>query len=96
VLHGIRGAKGFDFDTQLVVRLFWAGVVPLNLPTQVRYPSKKEGGVSHFQYVRDNWLLARVHAGLLLRACGRVPDLLDMRRRSSPADRATDFSPAQQ
>jgi len=66
ILKSIRGARRFDFDTELAVRLFWAGVVPLNLSTPVRYFKPAEGGSSHFHYLRDNLLLIRRHTLLVL------------------------------
>ncbi|MBJ7391801.1 MAG: hypothetical protein JHC85_09550, partial [Chthoniobacterales bacterium] len=80
VLRRIRGGKGFDFDTQLAVRLYWKGVQPLNIPTRVRYMHRHQG-VSHFHYLRDNLLLARVHAFLLLSSFLIAPRLWSYRRR---------------
>jgi glycosyltransferase involved in cell wall biosynthesis len=63
--------RRFDFDVEAVVRLCWAGVKPINHPAEVRYVSADEGGVSHFQYLRDNvlltWMHLRLMAGFLLR-----------------------------
>lgn len=81
ILRGMRGGKRFDFDTQLAVRLYWAGVPPMNLPTPVRYPKCETGGVSHFRYVRDNLLLTFVHTGLFLRSLTIMPRLWRYRRR---------------
>ena len=39
-----------DFDIEIAVRLCWAGLPVVNLPTAVRY---HEGGVSHFHMFRD-------------------------------------------
>jgi len=69
ILTKIKGGRGFDFDTQMVVRLFWAGFSPLNIPTQVYY-KQPYGGVSHFRYFKDNLLLIRTHAQLL--ACSII------------------------
>ena len=66
ILQGTRRARRFDFDTELAVRLFWAGVPPINLSTPVRYFKPAEGGRSHFHYLRDNWLLIRRHTFLVL------------------------------
>lgn len=60
--------RAFDFETQIAVRLAWRGVSVINFPTRVTYPARKNGGVSHFDYVRDNLLLIRSHAGLLFEA----------------------------
>jgi glycosyltransferase involved in cell wall biosynthesis len=66
IMESIRTARRFDFDTELVVRLFWAGVRPINQSVPVHYPPRRAGGVSHFRYVRDNLLLAGTHARLCL------------------------------
>lgn len=65
-LQAIRGGRRFDFDTQMAVRLPWLGLPHVNMPARVRYP--RQDRIRHFRYLRDNALLVRVHAGLLLRA----------------------------
>jgi hypothetical protein len=82
ILRTISGGRRFDFDTQLAVRLYWAGVPPLNLPTRVTYPPKESGGVSHFRYARDNALLSWTHLQLALLALRQLPRLLKLRRRN--------------
>jgi glycosyltransferase involved in cell wall biosynthesis len=64
-LASTRRARGFDFDPEGAVRMFWAGVPTLNLPAPCRYFSKGEGGVSHFNYLRDNLKLIWLHTRLL-------------------------------
>ena len=63
--------RRFDFDPEAVVRMCWAGVRPINVEAPVRYLTKEEGGVSHFNYVRDNalltWMHMRLFAGFLVR-----------------------------
>ncbi|KRC11976.1 glycosyl transferase family 2 [Hydrogenophaga sp. Root209] len=76
VMHGTRFMRRFDFDPEAVVRLCWAGVRPINLDAPVRYFSPQEGGVSHFNYVRDNLLLSGMHARLLVGFVLRLPLLL--------------------
>lgn len=65
-----RGARRYDFDPEMAVRLFWAGVPTVNPPASCRYRAKEEGGISHFHYVRDNirmvWLHTRLIVQLLL------------------------------
>jgi glycosyltransferase involved in cell wall biosynthesis len=65
------GARRFDFDPEVAVRLCWQGLPVINLPTPVRYLSAEEGGVSQFKYFRDNvlltWMYFRLLIGLLLR-----------------------------
>ena len=66
IMDSIATARRFDFDTELAVRLFWAGVQPINRPVPVRYPPRESGGVTHFKYLRDNLLLAGTHTRLCL------------------------------
>jgi glycosyltransferase involved in cell wall biosynthesis len=71
IMHRQRWMRRFDFDPEAAVRLCWDGVAPVNLPAPVRYICPGEGGVSHFNYWRDNalltWMHARLFVGLLLR-----------------------------
>jgi glycosyltransferase involved in cell wall biosynthesis len=76
VMRGQRFMRRFDFDPEAAVRLVWAGVPPLNLPAPVRYLSAQEGGVSHFNYLRDNALLTWMHARLFSGFLLRLPRLL--------------------
>jgi glycosyltransferase involved in cell wall biosynthesis len=80
--------RRFDFDVEAVVRLCWRGVRPLNLPAPVRYFRPEEGGVSHFNYWRDNALLTWMHFRLFLGFLVRLPYLgaarLFQRGRSDP------------
>jgi glycosyltransferase involved in cell wall biosynthesis len=71
--------RRFDFDVEAVVRLCWRGVRPINLPAPVRYFRPEEGGVSHFNYWRDNLLLTWMHSRLFLGFILRLP-LLCLRR----------------
>lgn len=66
VLGPRRGGRRYDFDTEAAVRLYWAGIEPINLPTPVRYFTSAEGGVSHFHYLRDNVTLVLMHFRLIL------------------------------
>jgi hypothetical protein len=75
-MHGQRFMRRFDFDPEAVVRLCWAGVFPVNLDAPVRYLSAAEGGVSHFNYLRDNVLLTWMHTRLFLGFVLRLPLLI--------------------
>jgi len=76
IMNRIHSGRGFDFDTEIAVRLYWEGIVPINVPVPVTYPTKEAGGVSHFRYLRDNWLLVRRHIALLVQMVPRVPQLI--------------------
>ena len=65
-----------DLDPEIAVRLVWAGVAVVSVPTTVRY---FEGGISHFAPVYDSWLIARAHGRLLLGMLVRAPWLLARR-----------------
>jgi glycosyltransferase involved in cell wall biosynthesis len=81
VMQGQRWMRRFDFDPEAAVRMCWAGVPPVNVPAPVKYFSAGEGGVSHFNYLRDNLLLSWMHARLLLGFLVRLPWLLWRRLR---------------
>jgi len=71
--------RRFDFDAEAVVRLCWRGTRPINLDAPVRYFRRDEGGVSHFNYWRDNALLSWMHGRLFAGFLIRLP-LLAVRR----------------
>ncbi|MBU2640655.1 MAG: glycosyltransferase family 2 protein [Gammaproteobacteria bacterium] len=79
VMRGQRWMRRFDFDPEAVVRLCWRGVRPVNLDAPVKYLRADEGGVSHFNYLRDNTLLTWMHLRLVLGFVLRLP-LLVFRR----------------
>ena len=76
--------RRFDFDTEAVVRLVWGGAKPLNIDAPVKYLKADEGGVSHFNYVRDNILLSWMHARLMGEFLLRLPGLVMRRIRGLP------------
>lgn len=80
VMQRTRWMRRFDFDAEAVVRLAWRGVPARSLPAPCRYFTAGEGGVSHFNYWRDNvlltWMYTRLFFGFLL----RLPLLIARRR----------------
>lgn len=77
--------RRFDFDPEAAVRLVWRGLAPVNLSAPVRYLKREEGGVSHFNYYRDNALLSWMHTRLVLESLLRLPVLLW--RKATPSRR---------
>lgn len=75
VMHGLRWMRRFDFDPEAAVRLCWRDVRPINLPAPVKYLAADQGGVSHFNYLRDNVLLTWMHIRLMLGFLPRLPFL---------------------
>ena len=76
VMRGQRWMRRFDFDPEAAVRLCWQGVPPINLPAPVKYLQAHEGGVSHFNYRRDNLLLTWMHTRLMVGFVLRLPVLM--------------------
>lgn len=76
IMTSQRWMRRFDFDPEAVVRLCWYGVHPVNLPAPVKYLSQSEGGVSHFNYLRDNRLLTWMHFRLMVEFGLRLPVLM--------------------
>lgn len=76
IMERRRWMRRFDFDPEAVVRLCWHGLNPINLAAPVKYFGVEEGGVSHFNYMRDNALLTWMNMRLLLEFGLRLPWLL--------------------
>jgi glycosyltransferase involved in cell wall biosynthesis len=70
--------KRMDFDTEILVKAVWRNIELRFIDTQVIYP---EGGASHFNYLRDNLLLIRLHTRLMLGMLVRSPWLIAQRLR---------------
>jgi len=87
VMKHTRWMRRFDFDPEAVVRLTWRGVPLVNLPAPVRYISAAEGGVSHFNYWRDNVLLTSMYLRLSIGFLVRLPRLGLRRLARSVAER---------
>lgn len=81
VMGGERWMRRFDFDPEAAVRMCWQGVEPVNLSAPVRYFDVDEGGVSHFNYLRDNALLTWMHTRLFIEFVVRLPLLIGRRVR---------------
>jgi glycosyltransferase involved in cell wall biosynthesis len=78
LLDRVRLGERMEFDTEVLVRLDWAGVPMVNLPVRVRYDT---GQRSHFRMWRDNLLITRMHARLFLGMLWRLGPLLARARR---------------
>ena len=73
VLDAMPRESRMEFDTEILVRLDWAGVPIHNLPIPVRYPPD---GVSHFRLWRDNARISWMHTRLFFGMLRRLPWLL--------------------
>lgn len=72
--------RRMDFDSEILVRLFWRQVPVQHLATRVTYPSD---GVSHFDVWRDNVRISRMHTRLFFGMLWRFPRLLWRRLRGA-------------
>ncbi|HEA3086407.1 TPA: glycosyltransferase family 2 protein [Aeromonas dhakensis] len=96
LLERVALGRRMDFDTEVMVRLHWAGVPMRFVPTRVIYPVD---GRSHFRLFRDNldisWmhtrLVCRLLWDLLLRLC-RWPARLGARLTRLWHERRTHWS----
>ena len=62
-----------DFDPAILVNAVWHNIAIEFVPTHVIY---NKGGVSHFNYLRDNILFVELHVRLMLGMLLRSPKLL--------------------
>ncbi|MCL2524627.1 MAG: glycosyltransferase family 2 protein [Betaproteobacteria bacterium] len=73
VLDEMPQQSRMEFDSEILVRLDWAGVPIRNLPILVCYPPD---GVSHFRLWRDNVRISWMHTRLFFGMLRRLPGLL--------------------
>lgn len=88
--HSGTQGRAMDFDPEIAVRLVWKGVPVIHEPTQVRYISKAQGGVSHFRIFADNVLISWMHTRLFVLSLFYGPRILIRRlanRIANPASR---------
>ncbi|WP_418162288.1 glycosyltransferase family 2 protein [Pantoea vagans] len=64
-----------DFDTEIMVRLYWQGIHSRFIPTRVTYPAS---GLSHFDALYDNLRISWMHTRLFFGMLPRIPRLLTM------------------
>jgi glycosyltransferase involved in cell wall biosynthesis len=80
VLDRARIGRRMDFDTEILVRLFWRGTPILSVPTRVIYPLN---GESHFRLWGDNVLISAMHVRLVFGMLWRAPMLIARRPNTS-------------
>jgi predicted LPLAT superfamily acyltransferase len=72
-----RVGSRMDFDTEIMVRLFWRGVRPVMVPVNVTYPA---GNTSNFRLLRDNVRISWMHTRLVFAMPFHLPAMLAQRR----------------
>lgn len=65
--------RRMDFDTEIMVRLYWLGYDSHFVRTRVTYPTD---GISHFDAVRDNLRISWMHTQLFFGMLLRIPSLI--------------------
>jgi len=70
--------KRMDFDSEIMVRLYWAGTPSRFIRTRVTYP---QNGLSHFDALHDNLRISWMHTRLFFGMLPRIPSLLARKRR---------------
>jgi Glycosyl transferase family 2 len=83
LLTGEHLGRHMDFDSEIVVRLFWSGTPVVMLPVKVAYPP---GNTSNFDMFADNWRIAKMHTRLVIAMLSHLPSIL--RNRPPHLDRA--------
>jgi len=72
ILNTVVGRR-MDFDTDILVRLYWRGVDVKQLQTQICY---HHDSVSHFDLMQDNLRISKMHTRLFFGMLIRLPRLL--------------------
>jgi len=70
------GAR-MNFDTDIIVRLYWSGLDVIHINTDVHYDSSI---TSHFNLWADNISISKMHATLFFGMLMRIPQLLLRKR----------------
>jgi predicted LPLAT superfamily acyltransferase len=65
--------RRMDFDTEIMVRLFWRGVAPVMVPVRVIYP---QDNTSNFRMLADNLRITAMHTRLVATMLLRLPSIL--------------------
>lgn len=69
-----------DFDTEIMVRLFWRGIKSLFIKSAVTYP---QDGISNFDALKDNFDISLMHSKLCLKMPYRLIKLYSKKLFSS-------------
>lgn len=82
--QGASLGQRMDFDIEIMVRLFWRGVPPVELPVRVSYPPDN---TSNFHLWRDNVRISWMHTRLFFTMLGHLPTILAHRPPRLNSDR---------
>lgn len=76
--------RHMDFDTDIMVRLFWRGVPTIHIPVRVVYPP---GNTSNFHLLKDNVRVTWMHTRLVFTMLSRLPSIVRHRPTAKVAPR---------
>lgn len=65
--------RRMDFDTDILVRLYWRGVAIEQLETRIQY---HPDSTSHFDLLQDNLRISKMHTRLFFGMLARLPTLM--------------------
>lgn len=65
--------RRMDFDTDILVRLYWRGITIEQMEIRIRYDHDR---VSHFDLLQDNLRISKMHAQLFFGMLVRLPTLM--------------------
>jgi predicted LPLAT superfamily acyltransferase len=80
-----RIGRHMDFDTEIMVRLFWRGVPTIHIPVRVVYPP---GNTSNFHLLKDNVRVSWMHTRLFFTMLSRLPSIVRHRPAAKVAPQA--------
>lgn len=83
LLQHCKVGKRMDFDTDILVRLYWQGVQVQHVTTPVIYQADIP---SHFDLLRDNLRISKMHLRLFLGMLLRIPSLMALKRQRPRVD----------
>jgi len=69
LVDGEQIGQRMDFDTEIMVRLFWRGTSVIDVPVAVTYPADN---ISNFDLLQDNWRISLMHTRLVFTMLGRL------------------------
>lgn len=80
IMDNSKIGKRMEFDTEIIVKLYWAGIQVVMSPVNVTYP---KGNLSNFNPLLDNWRITKMHTCLFFGMLKRLPKLIT-RKNLSP------------
>lgn len=81
--------KRMDFDTEVMVKLFWQGIPILMHPVRVTYPEENH---SNFDVIKDNWRITKMHTRLVFTMLARLPSILQNRPDYKAIDQSNNWA----